>query len=197
MIGAEDTITVGTGGSTPTVTLAANDKNASETGPDNGQFTVTRTGSTSGTLAVYYSIAGTATNTSDYSTLSGTVTIASGSSTAVINVAPIDDSLIEGNGTVILTLSGDAGYTIGSPSNNTVTIADNNLPTVTITATDPNAAEQGQDPGTYTVTRSGTYQTGDMTDLVVYYAISGTASNVNGVDYTLSGTVGQPDDHGY
>ena len=46
---------------------------------------------------------------------------------------------------------------------------------VNITATDPNAAEQGQDPGVFTVTRSG----GDQTSpLVVYYTVdpSSTAS---------------------
>ena len=92
--------------------------------------------------------------------------------------------------TVILTLSGDAGYTIGSPSNNTVAVAEDDLPTISITANNPNAAEQGYAPGRYTVTRAGTYQSGDMTDLVVYYAMSGTASNVSGTDYNLSGTWG-------
>lgn len=61
------------------------------------------------------------------------------------------------------------------------------LPTVSITATDANAAEAGQDPGTFTITR-----TGDTTNsLDVSYAISGDAS---GADYTptLTGTVTIP-----
>ncbi len=58
------------------------------------------------------------------------------------------------------------------------------MPVVTIAATDATAAEQGADPGVFTVTR-----TGDTTgDLTVDYTIGGTAAE--GVDYqTLSGSV--------
>ncbi len=50
-------------------------------------------------------------------------------------------------------------------------------PTVTVTAPDASAAEQGQDPGSFVVTRSST--TGSLT---VNLAVSGTATN--GTDYT-------------
>lgn len=56
------------------------------------------------------------------------------------------------------------------------------LPTVTITASDPNAAEPGADTGQFTITR-----TGDTTSpLTVNYTIGGTATN--GTDYTMIGT---------
>jgi hypothetical protein len=60
-------------------------------------------------------------------------------------------------------------------------------PTATITATDSAASEVGANPGTFTISRTGT-TTGD---LIVSYTVSGSASN--GVDYgTLSGTATVP-----
>lgn len=62
------------------------------------------------------------------------------------------------------------------------------LPTVTVTATDPGAAEPGSDAGEFTVSR------GEVTygDLTVAYSVGGTA--VPGVDYVaLSGTLTIPD----
>ncbi len=50
----------------PMVTIAATDANASETGPDTGAFTVTRTGSTEAALRVYYYAGGSAQNGIDY-----------------------------------------------------------------------------------------------------------------------------------
>ena len=109
----------------PTITISASTPNASETGPTAGQFTVSRTGSTASSLTVNYTVGGTATNGTDYATLSGSVIIGAGSATALITVSPVDDALVEGNETVILTLSANAAYTVGSPNNATVNIADN------------------------------------------------------------------------
>jgi hypothetical protein len=108
--------------SATTVTINATDNTATEAGTTTGTFTVSRTGSTSGALTVYYSVSGTATPGSDYNSLSGSVTIASGSSTGTITVTPINDTAVESNETVIVTLSSNAAYTVGSPSSATVTI---------------------------------------------------------------------------
>jgi hypothetical protein len=167
-----------------TVTIQKTDDAAEPS--DTGTFTVSRTGSTSAALDVSYAVSGTATAGTDYTTLSGTVTIASGQSSATITVSPIDDMTAEGDETVIVTLSADPDYTIGSPSSATMTIADNDsatLPTVTIEATDNHAGESG-DPGEFTITRTGS----TTSALTVFYTPSGTATN--GSDYTaLSGSV--------
>jgi hypothetical protein len=173
----------------PTVTVTATDANASESG-DTGTFTVSRTGSTATALTVNYSLGGTAGNGSDYQTLSGSVTIAAGASSANITVTPVDDTIVEGNETVVLAISANAAYTIGSPGSATVTIADNDSPppppTVTVTVTDANASESG-DTGTFTVSRSGS----TASSLTVFYSMSGSAQN--GSDYqTLSGSVAIP-----
>ena len=111
------------------MSIVATDATASEPGSDTGQFAVSRTSSTTAALTVNYSVGGAATNGADYTALSGTVTIPAGSSSAAITVAPIDDSLVEGNETVVITLSSGSGYTVGTPTNATVTIADNDVTT--------------------------------------------------------------------
>jgi hypothetical protein len=168
-----------------TVTLSATDPAAAEPN-DPGTFTVTRTGSKTAALDVRYAVTGSASGGTDYAALSGVVTIPAARASATITVAPIDDSTSELTETVVVTLSADPEYTVGSPASATVNIADNDAATVTIAATDPSAAEPSS-PGTFTVTR-----TGDTTaDLVVTYLPSGSA--VNGADYeALSGSVTIP-----
>src|SRR5206468_2676992 len=81
----------------PTVTVTATDANASETGPDSGTFTITRTGDTTAPLTVNYSLSGTASNGTDYQQLGTSVTIAAGVSSATVTVTPIDDTEVEGS----------------------------------------------------------------------------------------------------
>jgi hypothetical protein len=122
----------------PTVTVTATDAAASETGPDSGQFTVSRGSRTDGALVVNYTlpVSGTATPGSgaggDYTTTpaanygarTGSVTISNGSSSNTVTVTPVDDAIAELSKTVILTLASDAAYAVGSPASATVTIAD-------------------------------------------------------------------------
>ncbi|MFN3360181.1 MAG: Calx-beta domain-containing protein [Pseudanabaenaceae cyanobacterium] len=177
----------------PTVTIVATDSLAKEpltsTSPsDPGVFTVTRSGGDlSQPLTVNYTIGGTATNGTDYTSISSSVVIPIGQSSTTITINPLFDGLIEGNETVILTLASNVNYTIGSQNTATVTIEDSTviLPTVTIVATDPTATEPSSsslpptDTGLFTITRSG----GDLSQpLTVNYTIGGTATN--GTDYT-------------
>jgi sugar lactone lactonase YvrE len=116
------TIRMGTPQAPPTISVAATQAQAMVFGPTPGQFTVTRTGGTSGTLTVSYSLAGTAVSGTDYTPLPGTVTIPSGSISAVISVNPIADSGAASSPTLQLTLTPAESYTVGSPSTATVTI---------------------------------------------------------------------------
>jgi calcineurin-like phosphoesterase family protein/Calx-beta domain-containing protein/purple acid phosphatase-like protein/thrombospondin type 3 repeat protein len=112
----------------PAVTIAATDASASETGPGTGTFTITRTGSTTSSLLVNFTIGGTATAGSDYTTITSPVTIAAGSATKTVTVTPVDDGIPESSETVVLTITTGSGYNVGSPSSATVTIADNDPP---------------------------------------------------------------------
>jgi hypothetical protein len=102
------------------------DASASEAGQNPGVFTVNRTGgpSQNGPLTVYYTLSGTATNGVDYSALSGSVVIPAGQSSATVTVVPVDDTLIQGPQTVILTLSNFSTYMAGAQDSTPVTIAD-------------------------------------------------------------------------
>src|ERR1051326_5339120 len=189
------------------VTISASDAAAAESGtpPTNtGTFTVNRPGNAKndGNATVNFAISGTAGNGADYrlrlpngtlissNATTASVVILNGDVSAGVIVEPVDDTTPEDSETVVLTLTsvtGISGYQVGSPNTATVMIADNDT-TVSISATDPNAAEAGLDPGVFTVTR--TDSVGNPVDptfpVTVNYGISGTASN--GADYSLIGT---------
>ncbi len=122
----------------PTVSIVAVDSDAGELPSgdvsylNDGVFRVTRTGSTTSQLDVYYNVSGSATLHTDYvrspEPEDGTfVTIPRGASYADISVRPVDDSIVEGAESIIFTLESDAAYTVGSPSSATVNISDNDL----------------------------------------------------------------------
>jgi len=105
------------------------------------------------------------------------VTIPPNTTSVAIPVVPFDDTVVEGSETAQVTLSADTGYSIDPEhSSAAVTIADNDMPTVSILATDPSAAEAGPDPGEFTISRTGS----TAQALTVYYTIAGSATNGDG-----------------
>jgi len=111
-----------------TVTIAAT-SNGDEPATD-GLFTVSSSlAAETGGLTVNYSTDGasTATAGSDYAALSGSVVIPEGETSAVIPVTVIDDATIEVTETVIVNLTSDSAYTLGSPSVATVNITDDDV----------------------------------------------------------------------
>lgn len=167
----------------PTVTIAPSASSISESGSVAGQYVVTHTGTTALALTVKYSVTGTAVSGVNYVALSGTVTIPAGSSTASIALTPIRDNQYTGDLTVVVSLTASSVYSIGSPNAATITIADSDLPVVTMSATQPNAVE-ATTSGLITVSRTGA----TTSPLTVLYTVGGTATG--GVNYTaLTGTV--------
>jgi subtilisin family serine protease/subtilase family serine protease len=110
------------------VTVTASTSQATEAGPVNGIFTVSRTGDTSAPLTVHYIVGGTAIAGTDYVALSGAATIDVGASATTIAVTPVDDTAFESNETVVITMTADAAYALGAPSAATVTIVSDDLP---------------------------------------------------------------------
>ncbi len=167
----------------PVVTVQATDSAASETGPDTGTFTFYRTGPTTATLNVTFTVGGTAVSGTDYTPLVLSVTFGIGQATATRTVTPINDVNVEPVETVIATVSAGAGYTVGSPSAATIDISsDDVIPTVTVQATDSTATEAGSTTGTFTFYRTGS----TAGSLVVNFAVTGTATAVT--DYASLGT---------
>jgi subtilase family serine protease len=116
-------VTVDCATAKPDVSIVASDPSATEAGRTTGTFTVARTGSTSASLTVLYTVGGTATPGLDYTALSGSVVIPAGASAAPIVVTPILDKLVEVE-SVVVTLATDAAYNITPPGAATVTISD-------------------------------------------------------------------------
>jgi len=113
-------------GSLPTVTMRVTDGSASEVpSTDIGKVRITRTGDLTSALTVFYTVGGTATSGTDYRALVGRASIKTGASSVVVAIRPIDDTIPEPDETVILVLSPNASYAIGSPGSGRVRIHSN------------------------------------------------------------------------
>jgi hypothetical protein len=172
----------------PTIALTIADDDATESKKNPGQFKLTRTGTATQSLSVNYSIDGTATNGTDYQKLTGTATFKAGSSQATIDLKPIDDKIYEGTETVSLTLNdGGISYKFDpTAKTGTVSIADDDLPSISLSVTDDKAAEttsgQAKNPGQFIIKRTGI----TTEPLTVNYSLKGSACN--GIDYEQLGT---------
>ncbi|MDO6471371.1 Calx-beta domain-containing protein [Maribacter sp. 1_MG-2023] len=113
----------------------------------------------------------------DFIALSGFVTIEEGESTGVITITPINDTDIEINETVMLTLVDGPDYSVGGPNNATMVIVSDDINVAQITASDGTAAESSgaNSTGEFTVSLSAPNNTSGP--IIVNYAISGTADN--------------------
>ncbi|MEX2495778.1 MAG: Calx-beta domain-containing protein [Woeseia sp.] len=147
-------------------------------------------------LNVEYSVAGTATAGSDYESLSGSAVIAEGSTSASVEVTPIDDDSPEDNETVEITLTAtsDPRAAVGEPATASLSISDGDNSdqpsevTLSVSASDADASESSND-GQFSVRRAD----GDMNrPVTVTYEISGTATP--GADFaSLPGSVTLPE----
>ncbi|MDB6025632.1 MAG: hypothetical protein JWM68_1855 [Verrucomicrobiales bacterium] len=165
------------------VTVAAATPTASETGPTQGMFTLTRTSSTGTPLTVNYTMSGTASNGLDYTALSGSVTFSATETTTNIFVTPVDDGISELPETVVLTLVDGPGYV--SAGSATVTISDNDIPTIDISVVQNSMYERlVGDYAKFRLTRRGNL---DASTFDVNISYGGSASA--GVDYTPVSTV--------
>lgn len=166
----------------PVVSVVATDPSAAEAGPDQGTFTVSRSGSTAAALTVHVELTGTATSGADYLPIPASLVVPAGQPSVAVVVTPVADAAVEGPETVVLSLAADAAYAVGTPAAATVTILDASATVVTIQATSPQTDETGELLGIFTVTRSGS--TADA--LAVTFAVGGTATEA--LDYFAIGT---------
>jgi gliding motility-associated-like protein len=170
----------------------ANSGDAAEPGT-NGNFTISLPGgiTSSEDVTVNYTIGGTATGGTDYSALNGSVIIPAGQNSVNVLVTVTDDQLIEGDETIILTITGGTAtgltFTPGANASATMNLVDddNSNLNLVVNASTPDAAEPAT-AGAFTISlESGKIPVEDIT---VTYTIAGTA--IAGTDYsTLTGTV--------
>jgi hypothetical protein len=121
----------------------------------------------------------------DYTLAAGTLTFTAGLTSRTISVPTVNDTLVEGPETVVVTLSNPTGgAALGAPAATTLTITDNDTPgTVRFSAATYSVSENVPG-GVYNllVTRTGT---GLASGIAVNYAVTG-GTATNGVDYTLA-----------
>ncbi|ASV29458.1 Calx-beta domain-containing protein [Maribacter cobaltidurans] len=135
-------------------------------------------------FTVPYTLTGTATETVDYA-FTGNFTFPSDGTTISRNITinPVDDTLAEGTENVILTLTGTGNplFVIGTPTQASVDILDNDYE-ATISSPDDTAAENtpANNTATFTVDLGSPNTTGSPIE--VEYIIDGTATS--GTDYT-------------
>ncbi|MDD1417731.1 SBBP repeat-containing protein [Dolichospermum sp. ST_sed1] len=169
------------------ITVAATDSNAGETAtgvtPNPGTFTLTRTRDLSKAITVNYTLSGSATNGTDYSNLTGTVSFAAGVSSATVTVTPTDDNIFEVTETAVLTLTSGTGYILGTTSSATVNITDNDpQPTISINDVAVIEGNSGTTNATFTVTLSNT----SSQPITVNYATANGTATTADLDYNAA-----------
>ncbi len=149
-----------------------------------GEFTVSlASGKTPlAPITVTYTVSGSATAGTDYTALSGTVTIPAGSSSVTFPVPVLNDTIAETNESVIVqlnTITAAMPFVKGAPDKDTVIIMDDDTEQVVISASDADAAEPSNG-GQFTISiASGKPVEADVT---ITLEVTGTATN--GTDYT-------------
>ena len=162
-----------------TITIDANEAAASEPDVD-GQFTVTLSAASSTDTTVNYSVSGEAVAGQDYESLSGSVLILAGQTMATIDITVINDNTLEPLENVTLALTtaiGDSEFTVDTnPA--TVTIADEDVSTASVTAT--SEVQEGEGGGQFTFNLTNP----SSTDTTIAFTVGGSAN---------TGTIGNQD----
>ena len=109
--------------STIDVSISANVPDAYKFGALPGSFVVTCVGGSDLSLVVNYAISGTASNGFNYSSITNFVTCADSAPSNIV-ITPLQDGVVDGDKTVVLTLSNSTVYNLGSPASATVTVHD-------------------------------------------------------------------------
>lgn len=113
-------------GDPASVTISGADTNLYERfAADTGRFVITRAGAPTGNLDVNLAYSGTAVGGTDYITVTNLITISNNLFSATNNiVVPIDNALLDGNRTIIISVLPGAGYVLGTTTSTTLLIRD-------------------------------------------------------------------------
>ncbi len=159
-----------------------------EAGPTSAVFRVRQTAATAEPTVVALVVTGTAESGADFQAFSGPATIAAGQTSTTINVSILDDALLEGDESIIVTLqqitSGSSQLAIDASADQvTLNIEDNDTATVSLAG---GSVVEGQ-TGQLTLTQSAA----SPETTVITYEVAGTASS--GTDFQqLGGSVTIP-----
>ncbi len=109
----------------PAVTVSATQPNAAEAGLINGRFQINLDAPRANKTIVSFTISGSALKGKDYKSVKNTVVIPAGTTSAFVDIQPINDKKQEVTENIILDLATASGYTLGTAPSATVEIIDN------------------------------------------------------------------------
>jgi hypothetical protein len=180
----KDSVTIIDDEAIPTVSLSVGATTITENG---GNTTVTATlSAVSGLITkVYLTKSGTATNNTDY-TLTDSITIPAGSTSASINLTSINDAITEGDETVIIDISSVINATENGVQQKTVTITEAAITPTVILSVSKTSLTESNDISQVTATLSNSYNQ----PVTVTIAKTGTATET--ADYILTNTITIP-----
>ena len=174
--------------SEPVASFASSSSSTAE-GSGTHNITVALSPAPSSNVTLAYTLEGTAMSGDDYritgvTNQSGTVEVFAGASTVNIPVVITEDNAVEGDETIVLTLTGGMGYTVGSPDDHMVTIEDNDVPPVDPVASFAlSSSSTDESSGTHNVTIN--LSPAPQSNVTVAYWGRGTA--VLGSDFSITG----------
>ena len=147
-----------------------------------GLFTISTDKQFDAPVTVTFDVDGTATEGTDYGSLGTTIIFPANSSSVTLPVEVLSDDLVESNETVVvsITLTDNVEVTIGTSNEATVTITDDDIAELAITAT-TQAAEDATD-GLFTILTDKQFDA----PVTVTFGVDGTATE--GTDYNSIGT---------
>ena len=161
-----------------TVNLSSSTSSVGENSGTSVSITANITSAQSSTLSVNLSISGTATEGTDFSTITRQISIPAGGTSGSISFTPINDNISDINETIIISISSlSGGENVNKGSATSVTIIDDEaIPSVSLSASASSIAENS---GTITLTATSSIIS--SSNIVVSLASSGTATS--GSDY--------------
>lgn len=118
---ASNTVTAGN----PAVTVSVIHPTASEANQINGRFQIDLDAPRAKKITVAFTISGSATRGKDYAAIKNSVVIPAGTTSAYVDLTPINDKKKELTEKVTLTLKTAATYTLGTTTSASVDIIDN------------------------------------------------------------------------
>ncbi len=147
-----------------------------------GLFTISTTNQFSTAVTIDITVGGSATQGTDYASIGTQVVFPANQNTLTIPVDVTADNILEGDQTVIVTMTGtnNTDVSVGATDQATITITDNDVATLSIVAT-TQAAEDVTN-GIFTISTSNQFTTATN----VTFTVGGTATS--GVDYSALGT---------
>ena len=174
-----NTITITDNEIAPKVTLSTSATTTAENSGESLTLTATLSTATTASVTVSIGTSGTASEGTDYATISD-ITINAGSKTGTSSFTPTDDSASEGNETATVDISGVSGGSATEDGTQSITITitdDETTPTVTLASSASSIAENSGSSLTLTATLSTT----SSSNITISFSTLGSA--ISGTDY--------------